>query len=573
MRNQSEAVSQRRSVVLELMQQGKPFADVVSDVAARGILNPQTSKPYSAATIRADMRTMRVVSEIIGRDSSTMYGFWRSYGAVNALDRTRADYRFWDELRRGLSYGLELGGLFCQPIVQIIASFVLGTGVKLLVEDEAKSASGVYTNGLLQRWINRSMALLLRLLEDDYALGDQFVIVNADGSLSIPSPDTVTVEYDRLDYRRMVKCTVETVMSGVTIRDEYREDGRTLTITNNTGQPLPTEDGQLIAPGQKAERTFENLIGRIPVVHFANDRSVNEVFGRPIYEALYRLFSRYDTLLEKALDGAEIMGNPIPTFAGMEDIQGTIDANDTARDETYYDPDGIRETRKTIKFDGNAAIFVGKGGSFNFVAPPTGFTRDIRDILKSLFLLMMDHTRIPEFLWGGAIASSKASAEVQMPPFLQYVEGRRLQFEGEGADEQSGAQARGGLLELADIWLRFRALTDPQVMVAPVRAQWSRLTETGEAMRLEYLKWARTQERLITAQDALSSAAIVLGIDDPEDAHQRAEAEAQDARDNDPSQQIARLALRRDPDEGEDDEGEQLFSRNGNGNGRLARVS
>jgi hypothetical protein len=106
------------------------------------------------------------------------------------------------------------------------------------------------------------------------------------------------------------------------------------------------------------------------------------------------------------------------------------------------------------------------------LSPQVGFTKDSLDVLRQYFLLLLNHTRIPEFVWGGALDSSKSSAETQLPPFLQYIKFRRLEMQGEGADPALGIDARGGLLELIDIWLRTYKLLNPTIVVGPVRINW-----------------------------------------------------------------------------------------------------
>jgi hypothetical protein len=476
------------------------------------------------------------VSEIVGR---VVYAIplWR-LRFNKSVDQTVTDYQFNDNLRRGKAAGFKFGGLFVQPLCQIVVSHLIGTGVvpKLVEETKPEDTTSplAYTDDLLQRFFKRIHGLLLVMLEDLFGLGDQYVIVNADGSLSVPSPDTVQVEYDPLDYRKPTKYIITTRLDKATITDEYRLDGRTVRIRYGGSQPLL--GSPFGAPPAQADEVFEyaNLIGRIPVVHFANDRSANETNGRPLWEGLLRLFSRYDDLLEKSLDGVEISGFPIPVFEGMEQIQETINANSSAQTESYTDVQGNAEEREVINFDRNPTVFVGKGGQFNFKAPPVGFSGDVRDMLKSLFLLMLDFTRVPEALWGGAIASSKASAEVQMPPFYTYIEGRRVRLEGEGSDDLLGAEAQGGLHELVDIWLRTRQLVDPRVVIAPVTFQWPELSEQNEELRLKWVQFLKKNGSM-TPETALALSDLV---DDPKAEIEKVEAQAQEASEDDFQRQM-----------------------------------
>lgn len=451
--------------------------------------------------------------EMIGRVAHTGQSFWRTVRRrQKTVDETQTDYEFWDKLRRGKQAGFEISGLFAKPITEILAGGILGRGVSATIDSDQRGADVEYTNDLLARFLRRSMGQLVTLVEDLLALGDQFVIINEDGSLTIPSPDTVDVIYSITDYRQMEAVRVTTVLDKVTITDTYRREARDLVIHYHDPQ-VPDE-----------EYSFPNTLGRIPVVHFANDRSANETHGRPVYEALYTLLSRYNDLMMKGLDGAEIMGNPIPVFEGMEDVDAVFDYNEVDTEETL-DNEGNPVERVRLAFDRLMAVVLGKGGSFKFAAPPQGFTTDIRDMLKSLFLLVLEFTRIPEAVWGGELGSARATAEQQMIPFYQYLEKRRLMIAGRGRDEVLGVEARGGLLEVLDIWLMTRAQSDPQVAVAPVVMEWPDLFESAEEMRFQWVQWMKSLD-LITDESAVRASRMF------EDAAAEVEAAREEAPDD-----------------------------------------
>ena len=234
-------------------------------------------------------------------------------------------------------------------------------------------------------------------------------------------------------------------------------------------------------------RKFENLTGRIPVIHFANDRSGNEIFGRPVYEALFRIFARYDNLLEKGLDGAELLGNPIPAFEGVEDIEETIAANANPN-EVHIDANGVES--QVINWSNPQAIVVGKGGKFDYKSPRQNFTADVREMLKLLFLLVLEFTRIPEAVWGGELTSSRSTAVEQMKNFFNHIRARRIALEGIGGDTQLGAEPRGGLLELIDLWLRTLALTDRKIKTGDVTLYWEPLSDIPYPIKLKATQWA-----------------------------------------------------------------------------------
>ena len=489
------------------------------------------------------------VREIIGRTVFDTTPIWKMQIA-RTYDSSQVDYGFWDRLRHGLADGYSLGALFCKPLTQILASWVVGGELKLRLmksspipphlmaqpaatPEEVLSDPVAYTNDLLHRFWNHVRSMMMRVVEDLYALGDQYLVVNPDTSITVMSPETAEINYADDDPETIVSYVFTVKTKDRTIKQTYTKDERIVetTITSRSSTSRPT-----------VER-YPNLIGRIPVVHLSCDKSVNERYGRPVYYSLLALFARYDDLLSKALDGAELIGNPIPTFFGMKNINEVIDANEAQDQDTYTDKDGNVAVRTVMRFDRNPVVFVGEGGDFAFRGPDPMFPEAVRSMLKSLFYLILDHTRIPEFMWGGAIASSKASAEVQVPPFALYIEGRRLQLEGIAADDVLGVEARGGLLELVDVWLRTRALSDKKVVVGSVHIRWPDLTEMDETLRLNWVKLLAGLG-MLTEETTVGQAGIV---DDPHSevtaAHEQLRARRL-AREEDQAEVLRRIAAK-----------------------------
>lgn len=249
---------------------------------------------------------------------------------------------------------------------------------------------------------------------------------------------------------------------------------------------------------------YDNLIGRLPVVHFANERGVNETNGRSLFQGLRMTLSQYDTILRKALYGVEVMGNPIPTWQGMENLEETWEINSVPTGE--YDDNG-QEIRE-VRFDQLTGLFLGKGGEFKFSAPANGFTQDVRDMLKLLFLLVLEYLQIPETVWGGEMGQARATSVEQMNSFYQSIEGRRLELEGVGSDSVLGVEAHGGLLALVEIWLRTRALTDRRVRVGDVVIEWDELRHEDSALQLDKVKWAHGVG-IVRDETALRALALV----------------------------------------------------------------
>lgn len=406
----------------------------------------------------------QVIAEIIGRVSYIVTGSrWKF---LRSDDRTQADYGWYDNLRRGKLDTYKLGALFAKPIVQHVTSWTLGNGFRATTDSES-------TNEALADFVDENLYSIITFVQEAMSLGDAYLVVNADGTLSAVPASQVDVETDPLDYRRVVAYTITTVVEKATITDRYSLDmGRVVTIKRDR---LADE-----------VFTYPLVSGRLPVVHLPYGASTNEVFGHPFYEALVPLFAEYDDVLMNSLLGVKTMSNPIPA---LEDVENPADelAALATRTETYVDADGTTRTDHIVDMD--TLRMIATTGKFNYKGP-AAFTADSWQMLKALFLLMLQHSNVPEWVWGGAIASSKASVDAQMPAWAKFIELQRMMLEDT-------------IRELLEIWLATVSLFTPGVQsTVRLEIEWPEVAPADQAMHLAYV--ARAGDKgLITEQTEL----------------------------------------------------------------------
>lgn len=440
--------------------------------------------------VRTRLTLRNPFRQIIGRtvsilDDNRLGGSWwsrlRLWNFRKTVDETVPDYEFWDKLRRGKQPGFELSGLLLRPAAEITSSWILGDDVKVHFEGEDE-----YTTDITSRFMRRIQSEFTQLTVDWLSLGDQYIIVNSDGSISIPSPDTVFPIQNPIDYRHPFGYIIRTRLEKATIEDEYRVGGRLLKITNISTDPLETVYGS-VEPRQTLEVPFENLTGVLPITHFANERTANETNGRSMFDSLYLNLSWYDDVLTKALAGVNRLSNPILAFFKLLDAQATKDANSENVGEEYPDEDGNVKQRNEMDLEAhNAVLFIEDGGDVKFVGPDSGFTNDARNMLKSLYLLFSEHLSLPDVVMGFELSSSRASAGEQIKTFFASIKRRRLMLEGKGGDSMLGTTPEGGLLQVIDIWLRTRALIDLKVKVMPAILKWPELAERDEKLKQDW---------------------------------------------------------------------------------------
>lgn len=406
-------------------------------------------------------------------------------------DWGRSDYDYWRRAYYCRVRGLELSGLFIKPLCSKIAGWTLGRlpGFKLTSEATRKA---------LDSWWDTYHADVLKAFKLALRQADSFLVINSDLSVTLVRPDCVDPLVAEDDYSRVIGWRVIQNMTHperldrITIIDEYYPDRRVHRIERNA---IPVQ-----------EIVYPNLIGRLPIVHIANQTDDGEVFGHAEAEALIELLHRYGEIFEAAIEGNKLQGRPTPvlTFETVADLDKFWDLYGMDSHQTL--PDGRTESYKTLQVDLSQLLTL-SGGKFEY-ASPGEFAGDTAKLLELMFYLILEHTELPEFIFGNAIASSKASAETQMPVFEKFIEDRRKQI-------------GGWLIQVTMVVLGYLSLIEPGVSADETPAlQWQKLTQDGR-LTLDTVTWGFA-EGLLDRRTALMLAPVeVEDIDAVLDAAKR----------------------------------------------------
>lgn len=417
----------------------------------------QVASRWGSVRPSAPSRT-QTMSEMIGRATPETKALLQSmYPSGVTVDWTQSDYAWWDKLRRGKQTGYELGGLFSEPIAAILSDWTLGKGFDAMTGD-------AYTDAAINEFINTNLDELIAWDYNAISLADGYLAVNPDGTLTELPPNTVRKHVNRLDYRDVTGYTVTSKPeAALLITDQYW-------IKPTAVRYLKVENGGEV----EIDETYQLLVDRLPIIALHNKRGTNELYGHPQYEGLRTLFAEYHDVLRKGLDGVKLMGHPIPVIEGAENPQNELDNNKTGTVELLND-DGTYDTVPVIDIAKIFMLILGKGASFNFKSPGA-FTQDAGRLLEYLFLLMLQRSRIPEWVWGGAIASSKASVDSQGPAFVLFIQGRQRMM-------------TRAITDLINVWLQYRSLVDPRIKTGlPLTFSWPDVLPPDEQRRLDWVK-------------------------------------------------------------------------------------
>ncbi len=415
-------------------------------------------------------------------------------GYAPTRDFSTADYRYWDRARRAKARGLEISGLLLKPLGSKVAAWVLGDPPEWNragdgAQSRARRASPLRDDvsiGALNDWWADHHAEILRGYEEALNLGDCYLVINADLSVTVLPPQVVEPMLDAegavagwritesAEYRVMSHERKDSTQSRedakaqsfgtMTVVDEYTAAGRVRRVMRG-GVVIQTE-------------RFANLIGRAPVIHIANKVGADEFYGRPEGDALIPALQRYGDVIDAAIKGNVRQGRPTPVIEKL----GTAEQvrkfwEKFGRRETHTLPDGSTEAVDVIDFDPDQLLTLGGEAQFKYAAPGS-FSGDTQTILNLLFYLVVQHSEIPEAVWGASIPSSRASAETQMQPFVKWIEKKR-------------GLALEWLIEVARVALAYLALIDRRIDPAmPIEIGWRALSEADGRLTLDTVEWA-----------------------------------------------------------------------------------
>lgn len=180
----------------------------------------------------------------------------------------------------------------------------------------------------------------------------------------------------------------------------------------------------------KEERTFPNPMGFVPAVLFENETEMAQLHASSELEAIEPYMKFYHDVMVHAGSSSELHSTA-KLVIRARDLDRFLKANFT----------DIEITEKRLRFKHKDVLFfesgdpsitsVGsniyaEGAEIIQAEAPLG---DTTTLLEFIFLNIVDVSEIPEWAFGGAIGSSKASVSEQSAPLVHKVKRKRAMVE------------------------------------------------------------------------------------------------------------------------------------------------
>jgi len=360
-------------------------------------------------------RIMSAIGELSALRSPWTSGWGYQYTPPYRLDSSRVDYELARQLYKNISDKYKLGAAFAKPIVNTTAGF-MGTPHFTHPDLEADRA--------LEQSITRWTGKVLRINRNALRDGDVFARIlwvpgrfeaKSGFELSLIPPEWVTPVPDPFTGRWVSLIIRHPVV-------QYDALGRKVgeyTITETLTPTMRTIEADSQAPAEVREknRSEPNPWGFIPVAHFRNEEEENQLFGCSELEPVEPFMRAYHDTMLFAVQGSKLFSRPKTKFT-LKDVQKFLKDN--------FDEAEVASGK--LRFADKEIFLMQEGDNVAFITADSGLA-GVTTLLKFIYFCIIDVSETPEFAFGTAVASSKASVSEQMVPLARKIRRKRGMFE------------------------------------------------------------------------------------------------------------------------------------------------
>lgn len=365
----------------------------------------------------------KIFGEMASKLRNTVIGLDASFSGSYSLNSVKkVNYTMTKELYYNTLDAYKLGAGFAKPIVNTTAGFC---GVPAIVtkDKSAQDTIDAYNEQLHSILLiaernsfrdGDSYLRLLRLKNDKLLYKGEETSIKA---FLIP-PESVTIVPDAItgeERQYIIKTHIiyqgdafdpdrkyNFYVTEIITRDQF--------ITKYTGRSIPLD---------LHNNVETNTWGFIPIIHFKNSAEPEELYGRSDLEAVEPFMKAYHDVMLQGLQSNKQNSTPKVKLK-LDSVSEFLEHNFTASQ--------IAEAKRTgqLKFNKDLYLLnVDEDLGFVEVKSAVG---SAEVLLKFLFYCIIDVSQVPEFAFGTAVKSSKASVSEQLVPLEKKIEMKRVEL-------------------------------------------------------------------------------------------------------------------------------------------------
>ena len=326
----------------------------------------------------------------------------------------------------------KLGAGFARPAINVPVGFM---GLPMLTAPDD-------LGGEAQEWLDRAILQWTGQIAKAHqmALRDGEVLVRLHPANRSPAYEALFEEQDKDTTLTLVPSEAFEILAkdedieaieAVTIKHVFMVEDQGSIVEKELYETITAEEIVLkYRDDFKEERKFKNEMGFVPAVLFENESEIAQLHASSELEAMEPYMKFYHDVMVHAGSSSELHSTA-KLVIRARDLDRFLSANFT----------DIEITEKRLRFRNKDVLFfesgdpsitsVGsniyqEGAEIIQAEAPLG---DTTTLLEFIFLNIVDVSEIPEWAFGGAIGSSKASVSEQSAPLVHKVKRKRAMVE------------------------------------------------------------------------------------------------------------------------------------------------
>lgn len=347
------------------------------------------------------------------RDYSIINGYTQAFRDSYTVDNTNVNYSLCRQIYLNTHENYKLGAGFAKPIVNSIVAFMgvpTFTSEDIVAEEVIKDYLVDCKNTYIK--IQRNMlregdcfVLLTNQKKNDKLFKNELIM-----GFEVLLPERVNVIKN--EHGEMTKVIISTTVEYLdenedNVKYKVKEIWEELTYTK-------IYDITEVPEYMKAnliDETIPNPYGFIPILYFKNEHEEFRNTGTSELENVEPYMRAYHDVMLDSLRSTKLNSSPKLKIKVANLTQFL--ANNFTSEEI---------ANKQLRLSKKDVIFIGDEDDLGYVE--VGATNH-NTLLELLFMCIVDTSETPEFLFGTAVASSKASVSEQMTPLMKKIDRKR----------------------------------------------------------------------------------------------------------------------------------------------------
>lgn len=358
-----------------------------------------------------------------------------TFSSPYRLDSSEVNFNLARALYYNTDQRYKLGAGFARPAIDVPAGFM---GIPILTAEDPTSDAQGWLDRAVKSWagsirkahkmVMRDGEIVVRLRPMNRAPAYQSLFDSEDKDLELALVPTEAFEIlgkdEDLDAIEGIK--FKHVFLSPTVGDDQGQDREVVLFETVTA----TEIHLKYENDEKPERRFPNPLGFVPAIHLENEPEMHQIHASSDLEPLEPYLMFYNDVMLHA-GSASALHSTAKLIIRAQDVARFLSNNFS---DTEIDEGRLKFKNKDVLFfeSGQPAIntsggsIYAEGADIIQAEAPLGETTTL---LEFIFLNIVDVSEVPEWAFGGAIASSKASVTEQSAPLVHKVNRKRTMVE------------------------------------------------------------------------------------------------------------------------------------------------